>query len=140
MIVWIVVLVRYALLLPELASRASQYDFSLYYTSVLAIRRGLDPYFTNLARLGHPLGLALPDPFVTNYTPYFLAAFEPLAAFPLCTAYWIWFSASTCALALALIVVFRDYDLAGMPAALTAGLILLFPESLLTSATRRANS
>ncbi len=126
-IVWAVVLVRYALLLPELSSRATQYDFSLYYTSALAVRRGIDPYVSNLARLGRPLGLALPDPFLTNYTPYFLIAFEPLAAFPISTAYWLWFFVSTSALVLAIIMVFREYDLAGKPAALTLALILLFP-------------
>lgn len=126
-IVWAVVLVRYALLLRELSSRATQYDFSLYYTSALAVRMGIDPYFSNLARLGRPLGFALPDPFLTNYTPYFLIAFEPLAAFPIRTAYWLWFSASTGVLVLAVIIIFREYDLAGVPAALTLALILLFP-------------
>ncbi|HXR25503.1 MAG TPA: glycosyltransferase 87 family protein [Candidatus Binataceae bacterium] len=116
-IVWAVVLVRYALLLRELSSRATQYDFSLYYTSALAVRMGIDPYFSNLARLGRPLGFALPDPFLTNYTPYFLIAFEPLAAFPIRTAYWLWFSASTGVLVLAVIIIFREYDLAGVPAA-----------------------
>lgn len=126
-IVWAVVLVRYALLLRELSSRATQYDFFLYYTSALAVRMGIDPYFSNLARLGRPLGFALPDPFLTNYTPYFLIAFEPLAAFPIRTAYWLWFSASTGVLVLAVIIIFREYDLAGVPAALTLALILLFP-------------
>jgi hypothetical protein len=126
-IVWATVLVRYAFLLPELSSRAAHYDFSLYYTSALAVRRGIDPYASNLARLGRPLGFSLPDPFMTNYTPYFLAAFEPLAAFHIGTAYWIWFFASTGALVLAIIIIFREYDLAGRPAALTLALILLFP-------------
>jgi Glycosyltransferase family 87 len=126
-IVWAVVLVRYALLLPELPNRTTQYDFSLYYTSALALRTGIDPYFSNLARIGRPLGYALPDPFLTNYTPYFLIAFEPLAAFPIRTAYWLWFSASISALVLAVIILFREYDLAGIPAALSLALILLFP-------------
>jgi hypothetical protein len=126
-IVWAIVLVRYALLLPELSSRTTQYDFSLYYTSALAVRRGIDPYTSNLALLGRPLGLVLPDPFSTNYTPYFLIALTPLAAFPINAAYWIWFFASTGALVLAVIIIFREYRLAGRPAAFTLALILLFP-------------
>ncbi len=127
LIVWTVVIVRYALLLPELSSRATQYDFSLYYTSALAIRRGIDPYISNLAHLGQPLGLALPDRFSTNYTPFFLLPFTLLASFPINAAYWIWFFASTSALALAVTIIFREYNLAGRPAAFTLALILLFP-------------
>jgi Glycosyltransferase family 87 len=125
--IWIVVLIRYAILIAGLSSRTTQYDFSLYYTSALALRSGIDPYFFNLAHLGRPLGLALPDPFTSNYTPLFVAAFEPLTRFSVDTAYWLWFAISTCALIAALTILFAEYEISGTARLIMLGLFMLFP-------------
>src|ERR1700685_1646363 len=125
--IWFAVLVRYAILLPALSARAMQYDLSLYYTSALALRIGIDPYYSNLAPLGRILGFALPDPFVTNYTPPFLAAFEPLTRLSVHSAYWLWFAASTGALIAALKILFAEYEIGGAAMMATLGLFMLFP-------------
>ncbi len=125
--IWFAVLVRYAILLPALSARAMQYDFSLYYTSALALRIGIDPYYSNLAPLGRILGFALPDPFMTNYTPPFLAVFEPLTRLSVHNAYWLWFAASTGALIAALKILFAEYEIGGAAMMATLGLFMLFP-------------
>ena len=111
--IWLAVLVRYAILLPTLPARATQYDFSLYYTSAFALRVGIDPYYSNLAPLGRILGCKLPDPFVTNYTPSFLVTFEPLTRLSVDSAYWVWFATSTGALIAALTILFAEYEISG---------------------------
>src|SRR5579863_2184181 len=56
---WILVAVRYGHMIPRLPSRAKAYDFSLYYTSGLALSKGLDPYRTNLVDLGRRRGYSI---------------------------------------------------------------------------------
>lgn len=125
--IWLAVLVRYAILLPTLPARATQYDFSLYYTSAFALRVGIDPYYSNLAPLGRLLGCKLPDPFVTNYTPSFLVTFEPLTRLSIDSAYWVWFAASMGALIAALTILFAEYEISGAAMMVTLGLFMLFP-------------
>ncbi len=125
--IWFAVLVRYAILLPELPARGTQYDFSLYYTSAYALRVGIDPYFSNLAQLGRKLGCTLPDSFMANYTPPFLVMFEPLTRLSVDAAYWVWFATSTGALIAALTILFLEYEVRGATMMVTLGLFMLFP-------------
>ncbi len=127
LVIWCIVLIRYAILLSGLRARVTRYDFSLYYTSALALRSGIDPYYSNLEKLGGPLGLELPDPFTSNYTPLFLVAFEPLTELPIETAYWIWFAVSICSMTAALALLIGGYEIGGMAAWMVVGLFLLFP-------------
>jgi hypothetical protein len=86
----------------SLRARSNQLDFSHYYVSALALRKGLDPYTTRLETLARPLGLDLKAVTVGNYPPTFLLCFEPLTLLPPRAAYWTWIGFSTLCFALAI--------------------------------------
>ncbi len=52
-------------------------DFSFYYTSALAMRKGLNPYTTNVMQLASRLGLHINGVPYGNDPPTFLLCFEP---------------------------------------------------------------
>src|SRR5579863_2889844 len=124
---WLVVGVRYAHMLPKVPSRATEYDFSLYYTSVRALSEGLDPYRTDLIKLGGRLGCKIEFAFRCNYTPPFVASMEPLGHIPIRTAFWLWQGLSAGALGAALLLLFEGSGLGAAPALTTVAAIMIFP-------------
>src|SRR5580692_3745616 len=66
-------------ILFQLPNGSQRGDFSIYYASAVATRRGLDPYAINMTDFTHELGLE-PDVFAHPAdTPTFTLMTEPLA-------------------------------------------------------------
>jgi hypothetical protein len=81
-ILWLGVIVHSLMLLHQLHSRVNQFDFSIYYASGLALREHMDPYTTDLDRVGRGLQLEIdPIHFATD-PPTFLLCMEPLTLLP----------------------------------------------------------
>src|SRR5271163_1286347 len=60
-ILWLGVIFHSLALSHQLTSRANHFDFSIYYASGLALRQHVDPYKTDLDRVGRGLQLEI-DP------------------------------------------------------------------------------
>lgn len=110
-----------------LNSRFNQVDFSHYYASALALRKGLDPYTTHLETIAQPLGLNLRENTRATYPPTFLLCFEPLTRLSPYAAYWTWIGFTTLCLALALYVLLTvEVHLEGRLKWLVVALALLY--------------
>src|SRR5260370_18175054 len=101
-------------------------DFSNYYESAWALRRNIDPYFTNLTPIGTQLGLETNWLVHASETPPFLICFEPLTRLRPRVAFWIWTAINFSALATAmyLLLAYRR-ALVGRTALLLAALMLI---------------
>src|SRR5580692_11079149 len=89
----------------QAASRTRLWDFSHYYVSALAMRKGLNPYATDLRPLGRKIGL---DGIArATDTPFFILCFEPLTLLGPGAAYWVWFALNAAALILAMVMILR---------------------------------
>jgi hypothetical protein len=126
--VWIVALMIFGTLAAELPNRSNQLDFSHYYTSALAMRRGIDPYAIDLRPLANSLGLDVADNTRATYPPPFLLCFEPLTTLTPARAYWTWIAINV-ALTIAALFVLLGFDShVDLTAALSlAGFALLYP-------------
>src|SRR5271167_2430393 len=80
-------------------SRANHFDFSIYYASGLALREHIDPYKTDLDRVGRGLKLEIDPIHYATDPPTFLLSFEPLTLLPLRQAFWLWTAVNLAALA-----------------------------------------
>nr|UXE46222.1 hypothetical protein Hi04_10k_c5981_00042 [uncultured bacterium] len=95
-----------ALALRAVPGGARRNDFNAYYASAVALRRGLDPYLTNLTALTYQLQLH-PDPIsYPGDTPTFILATEPLALLSPRNAYRFWTLASMLCIAASLFLLF----------------------------------
>ena len=56
---WAAVVIGVVILIAALPARANKWDYSIYYSSALAMREGMNPYTTNLTPLAHSLGFDL---------------------------------------------------------------------------------
>jgi hypothetical protein len=74
-------------LIHQLPSRITQFDFSIYYASALALHENLDPYTIDLESLGGGLGLEIDPIHYATDPPTFLLMIEPLALMPLRRAF-----------------------------------------------------
>lgn len=101
-ILWLAALVHLSTTAAELARRANRFDFSIYYASALALRENLDPYRTNLMRVGAPLGLEIAPIEHATDPPAFLLCFAPMTMLRPRPAYWLWFAINFAALLSAL--------------------------------------
>jgi hypothetical protein len=70
--------------------RALQEDFAVYYFSALEMRRGINPYTTNLTQTARASGFDIHAIALSTDPPTFVASFEALTYLPLRTAYLIW--------------------------------------------------
>lgn len=89
------------LLIAQLPHRVRRFDFSVFYASAVAMRRGMNPYLVDLRQVGAPLHLEIWPLIHTTSTPTFLLLFMPFAYVPERTAYWLWFLLTIIALAVA---------------------------------------
>jgi multidrug transporter EmrE-like cation transporter len=104
---WTLASLRLGPVLYFLPSRVSEFDFSHYYVSALALRENLNPYVANLTPLATRLGLHVGEINHAGYPPSFLLLFEPLTLLSPQLAYWTWFGLNVLFLAVALFVLFR---------------------------------
>jgi glycosyl transferase family 87 len=105
---WLAAILHTGILLGSLPQRSNRFDFSVHYSSALALRQGLNPYTTDLGRIGGPLGLEIWPLIHSSATPFFLVCFEPLTVMPPHTAYWVWFGLNIIAFTVAVLLLFGD--------------------------------
>lgn len=89
-VVWFVGIVYLLLVVTTLPWAPRRVDFSVYYETALALRKGLNPYDVGLNHLSRELKF-----YPTRYeqpgdAPTFVLCFEPLTVFSPGTAYLIW--------------------------------------------------
>ena len=126
--VWVVALMILGTLVAELPNRANELDFSHYYTSSLAMRRGMDPYAIDLRPLATNLGLDVAENIRATYPPTFLLCFEPLTMLQPGRAYWLWTAINAVAtLAVLAVLLGRGSNIDLTAAASLAGFALLYP-------------
>ena len=101
-------------------------DFNHYYVSALALRRGANPYITNLDALSS-LGLELSVARIENQLPTLLLCFEPLTRLGPYAAYWIWVGISLASLVVALCLLLRETSLDTRQTLLFGALLFLYP-------------
>ena len=77
-------------LLLAMNRRATTLDFSHYYISALLMRKGQDPYITDIKPVASALGLTVQNITLATYPPTFLLLFEPLTLLVPVAAYWVW--------------------------------------------------
>ncbi len=110
-IIWLGVIFHSMALIHQLPSRITQFDFSIYYASALALHENLDPYTTDLESLGGGLGLEIDPIHYATDPPTFLLMIEPLARMPLRRAFWAWNGLNLAALIAAVILLLHGSSL-----------------------------
>ena len=125
-ILWLGVIFHSLALLHQLPARANHFDFSIYYTSGLALREHIDPYKIDLDRVGRGLNLEIDPIHYATDPPTFLLCFEPLTLLPLRQAFWLWTVLNFAALAGALVVLLRGSGLSVWSALALVALALLY--------------
>jgi hypothetical protein len=106
-IIWLGTVMHLVTLFSRLPERATQTDFSVYYTSAFLLREGGNPYTTDLTPVAKRLGLDVGPLVRDDSMPFFLLCFEPLTHFSPRTAYWVWFGTNCTALAAAMILLLQ---------------------------------
>ena len=122
-VIWLGAVLHLAGVFAKLPQRATQTDFSVYYTSAIILREGGNPYTTDIAPVARRLGLDVGPLVRDDSMPFFLLCFEPLSRFSPKTAYWVWFGVNCAALALAMILLLQGVGRAWL---LLAPLMLLY--------------
>ena len=84
---WGLALAHTVILLAESGERTWHHDFSVFYTSAIALRQNLDPYTVNLVPLGNRLGMKIWPLIHTTDTPLALMLFMPFARMEPATAH-----------------------------------------------------
>lgn len=107
---WLVALAVVAMRMDELPRRVLRLDFSIFYSTAAALRRGLNPYTCDLRPIAAQFHMDIGQLIHTNSPPTFLLMFEPLALLPPRAAYWTWFAVSAAAFVAAAILLLRDRD------------------------------
>ena len=90
MLLWIGVIIHTLAVVRQLPSRADHFDFSIYYSSGLALRENHDPYTTDLASIAPKLKLEIDPIHYATDPPTFLMFLEPLTLLRLRQAFWLW--------------------------------------------------
>ena len=102
-------------------------DFSVYYTSALALRQGLNPYTTNIIQKASRIGLDINAvPHATD-PPTFLLCFEPLTLLQPQTAYWTWIGINIVALVLSLSILTSGRGISRGSKLAIIALVVLYP-------------
>jgi hypothetical protein len=97
-----------AAVLVRCQQRTHQWDFSHYYVSSDAARRGINPYSSDLTPLADRLGLQVNEINRATNPPSFVLVFELLTRLKPSSAYWAWFSINVSALAFSLFLLLTD--------------------------------
>lgn len=126
-IIWLGVIFHSMALIHQLPSRITQFDFSIYYASGLALREHSDPYTTDLDVVGKGLNLEIAPIHYATDPPTFLLCFEPLTLLPLQQAFWLWTALNFAALVAALMLLLRGSGLGIWTSWTLAALSLLYP-------------
>lgn len=104
---WGLALAHTIILLAHSGDRTWHHDFSVFYTSAIALRQNLDPYAVNLVPLGNRLGMKIWPLIHTTDTPLALMLFMPFAQMAPATAHAVWIAVNCVALFAGLIILIR---------------------------------
>ncbi len=125
-VIWICALLMLAGTLTRMPAQWRGRDFSNYYLSVSALRRGIDPYSADLTPIAAALGLDTGGLTHASETPPFLLCFEPLTWARPRAAFWLWTAINFSALAIAMyLMLAHRRGLSGRIAWMLAGLLLM---------------
>ncbi|HVA40611.1 MAG TPA: glycosyltransferase family 87 protein [Candidatus Binataceae bacterium] len=128
---WAAVVIGVVILIAALPGRANKWDYSIYYSSALAMREGMNPYTTDLTPLARSLGFELKKINHATDPPTFVMCFVPLTLLAPRPGFYVWTAINAGAFLLALILLFRWTPGLGRDAALAiAALTILFPPVL----------
>ncbi|MGC1343948.1 MAG: glycosyltransferase 87 family protein, partial [Candidatus Binataceae bacterium] len=105
--VWSLAILHSVILAVNLPQRAFHNDFSVFYSSAIAFRTGLDPYVTNLMPIGQRLGMRIGALLHDTDTPTALLFFTPFSLMRAAVSHTIWMILNAAALVAALIVLIR---------------------------------
>ena len=126
-LLWLGALAKFIRAFANLPPAVGRLDFTNYYDSALAMRRGLDPYTINLTSIGDRLGLQTGPLIHASETPTFLLCLEPLTRLTPDTAFWLWTGLNLAMLAVAMyLLLAKRRGIASDTAWLLAALILAF--------------
>jgi hypothetical protein len=125
---WTAVVIGLVILIAALPSRARKWDYSIYYSSALAMRQGMNPYTTDLTPLARSLGFELDKINHATDPPTFVMCFVPVTLLTPRPGFYVWTALNGFSFLLALFLLFcwtpgLDRDVALAIAALT----ILFP-------------
>ncbi len=125
---WAGVAIGLVILIAAMPGRARKWDYSVYYSSALAMRQGMNPYTDDLTPLAHSLGFELGKINHATDPPTFVMCFVPLTLLPTRLGFYVWNAINAVAFLTSLVLLFRwtpgltrDGKLA------VAALIILFP-------------
>lgn len=125
---WAAVVICLVILIAALPGRANKWDYSIYYSSALAMRRGMNPYTTDLTPLARSLGFELGKINHATDPPTFVMCFVPLTLLAPRTGFYVWTAINAGAFLLALVLLFRwTPGFRRDPALALAALAILFP-------------
>lgn len=116
------------MLAAALPTRATKWDYSIYYTSGLAMRRGMNAYTADLTPLARSVGFDLGKINHATDPPTFVLCLEPLSLLSPRTGFWVWTGINALAFLAALVLLLRwTPGLGGEAAWIVAAIVLLFP-------------
>src|ERR1700685_4451403 len=125
---WAAVAIDVLMLLHALPGRATKWDYSIYYSSALAMREGMNPYTADLTPLAHSLGLELGKINHATDPPTFVMCFVPLTLLTPSAGFYVWSAINALAFVFALVLLFRwTSGLSRDTALAIAAVTILFP-------------
>jgi alpha-1,2-mannosyltransferase len=125
---WAAVAIGVVIMIAALPGRADKWDYSIYYSSALAMREGLNPYTTDLTPLARARGFKLDKINHATDPPTFVMCFVPLTLLAPRPGFYVWTAINALSFLLALILLLRWTPGLGRDAKLAiAAIAILFP-------------
>lgn len=125
---WTAVVIGVLIIIAALPARANKWDYSIYYSSALAMREGMNPYTTDLTPLARSLGFDLGNINHATDPPTFVMCFVPLTLLAPRPGFYVWTAINALSFLLALLLLLRWTPGLGRDTKLAiAAIALLFP-------------
>lgn len=125
---WTAVVIGVLIIIAALPARANKWDYSIYYSSALAMRNGMNPYTTDLTPLARSLGFDLGKINHATDPPTFVMCFVPLTLLAPRPGFYVWTAINALSFLLALLLLLRWTPGLGRDTRLAiAAIALLFP-------------
>ena len=125
---WAAVAIGLLILIRAIPGRATKWDYSIYYSSALAMREGMNPYIADLTPLARSRGFELGKINHATDPPTFVMCFVPLTLLAPRAGFYVWTAINAFAFLLALVLLVRWTLGLGRDAALAVtALTILFP-------------
>src|SRR3989442_14988235 len=124
LILWWAAILHTILLAVNLQLRAFHHDFSVFYSSAIALRQHLDPYIVDLVPIGQRMGMRIWPLVHTTDTPTAMLVFMPFSLAAPATAHTIWIALNGAALVAALLLLIRP-KYSGLETRMALGVVAL---------------